>query len=489
MDSRITRRTVLATGASMLALGALPAALAQAKTKLRFSSAFTEQDLRAEAYKNFAAAIKDGYDFEPYWGNTLFKQGTELVALQRGNLEMCNLAPADISKQIPAWSLMTSAYLFRDADHLKKTFKSDVGREFIKMARDQLGIQVITPVYFGSRNVNLKPDKQIKTPADLAGIKLRMPPGEFWQFLGESIGANPTPVAYAEVYTALQSGAIDGQDNPLVASKLMKFYEVTTQFVLTGHVLGYDVMVDQRPSCGTRWLPAQQQTFQAAAEKAIDDYTAKFVGQEKEVVEYLQEGRQEDLHAGPRGLPHVRAEEIRRQVRQRLAEGRARAHQRAVARSARARCGRAPRRIALRLARRARRSLRAAVVTRRRRGIDGTTSDWPRPPGDDRPMAAAPGGRRRRRADGADVRLVPAADRLSLRAEPAARLDRGSHRPVLGLGGAVVRGVRAVGPRRDPLRHRLHAGAAGRTPRVHGAVQRRLRRAAARSRCRRRGTT
>ena len=135
MQTKFTRRSVLAAGASMLALGALPHAHAQAKTKLRFSSAFTEQDLRADAYKSFAAAIKDGYDFEPYWGNTLFKQGTELIALQRGNLEMVNLAPADISKQIPAWSLMTSAYLFRDAAHLKKTFKSDVGREFIKMAK------------------------------------------------------------------------------------------------------------------------------------------------------------------------------------------------------------------------------------------------------------------------------------------------------------------------------------------------------------------
>jgi TRAP-type C4-dicarboxylate transport system substrate-binding protein len=291
MQSRITRRSLLTAGASMLALGALPHANAQAKTKLRFSSAFTEQDLRAEAYKSFAAAIKDGYDFEPYWNNTLFKQGTELVALQRGNLEMCNLAPADISKQIPAWSLMTSAYLFRDADHMKKTFKSDVGREFIKMARDQLGIQVITPVYFGTRNVNLKPDKQIRTPADLAGIKLRMPPGEFWQFLGESIGVNPTPVAFAEVYTALQSGAIDGQDNPLLLSKLMKFYEVTTQFVLTGHVVGYDVMVvttkiwDAMPQ-------AQQAKFQAAAEKAVDDYTAKFNAQEKDVIEfYKAEGK------------------------------------------------------------------------------------------------------------------------------------------------------------------------------------------------------
>ena len=53
----------------------------------------------------------------------------------------------------------------------------------------------------------------------MAGIKLRMPPGEFWQFLGESIGANPTPVAFAELYTALQTGTVDGQDNPLVSSQ------------------------------------------------------------------------------------------------------------------------------------------------------------------------------------------------------------------------------------------------------------------------------
>jgi TRAP-type C4-dicarboxylate transport system substrate-binding protein len=283
----MNRRSFLAAGGAMALSGYVPGTSAQAKTKLRFSSAFTEQDLRAEAYRNFATAIKDGYDFEPYWGNTLFKQGTELVALQRGNLEMCNLAPADISKQIPAWSIMTSAYLFRDVDHLKKTFKSDVGQQFSKMARDQLGIQIITPVYFGARHVNLKPDKQVRTPADLSGIKLRMPPGEYWQFLGESIGVNPTPVAYAEVYTALQSGAIDGQDNPLVASRLMKFDEVTTQFVLTSHVLGYDVMV-VTTKIWDAMAPAQQAAFQAAAEKAVDDYVAKFTAQEKDVIEYFK---------------------------------------------------------------------------------------------------------------------------------------------------------------------------------------------------------
>jgi TRAP-type C4-dicarboxylate transport system substrate-binding protein len=272
---------------SLLAAGMLPAAHAQARAKLRFSCAFTEQDPRADAYKAFGAAIKDNFDFEPYWGNTLFKQGTELVALQRGNLEMCNLAPADISKQLPAWSLMTSAYLFRDVDHLNKTFKSDVGRDFIKMARDQLDIQIITPVYFGARHVNLKPDKTVRTPADLSGIKLRMPPGEFWQFLGESIGASPTPVAFAEVYTALQTGAIDGQDNPLVTSRLMKFYEVTTQFVLTGHVIGYDVMAVSNKAWNAM-SAAQQAQFQAAADKAIDDYTTKYLALEKEVVEFMK---------------------------------------------------------------------------------------------------------------------------------------------------------------------------------------------------------
>ena len=287
MASGLTRRSMLAGSTAAVVLGSTFPVQAQAKTKLKFSATFTEADMRSDAYKAFAGAIKDDFDFEPYWNSTLFKQGAELVALQRDNLDLCNLAPADISKQIPAWSLMTSAYLFRDSDHLKKVFKSDVGKEFIKLAKDQLGIQVITPVYFGSRNVNLKPDKMIKTPADMAGVKLRMPPGEFWQFLGESIGANPTPVAYAELYTALQTGTVDGQDNPLVSSKLMKFDEVTSQFVLTRHVIGYDVMVI-RSKIWDAMKPEEQARFQAAADKTMSESMDKFNAQEAEVIEYFK---------------------------------------------------------------------------------------------------------------------------------------------------------------------------------------------------------
>jgi TRAP-type C4-dicarboxylate transport system substrate-binding protein len=291
--TELTRRSALAAGIGAVTFVTLGSdAQAQAKPKLRFSCAFPETDMRAEGYKAFAAAMKDDIEIEPFWGNTLFKQGTELVALQRDNLELCNLAPADISKQVPSWSLLTSAYLFRDYAHLKKTFASDVGKEFIKTARDQLGVEVIRPVYFGARQVNLKPNKKINTPADMAGIKLRMPPGEFWQFLGESLGANPTPVAYAELYTALQAGTVDGQDNPLVSGRSMKFYEVTSQFVLTSHVLGYDVLTVSKKAWD-QLKPAQQQKFRAEADKAFDANAAKYDAQEKDAIEFFKkEGKQ-----------------------------------------------------------------------------------------------------------------------------------------------------------------------------------------------------
>lgn len=282
----LTRRSVLAAAAGAAALTAAPSVFAQAKPKLRCAAVFSDQDIRAAAFREFGQAVSDRYDFEAFFGGTLFKQGTELVAMQRGNLEMANLAPQDISKQIPAWSILTAAYLFRDADHVKKVFDSPVGAEFKKMARDQLGVQILTPVYFGTRQVNLRTTKKINTPADMAGTKLRMPPGEAWQLLGEAMGANPTPVAFAELYTALQSGAVDGQDNPLPTSRTMKFHEVTKQFVLTNHLVGYDVF-SVSAKIWDAMSAEQQKRFQAAAETAIAGSTAKHLAQEKELADFF----------------------------------------------------------------------------------------------------------------------------------------------------------------------------------------------------------
>jgi tripartite ATP-independent transporter DctP family solute receptor len=283
MDFRLSRRTALKAGAALAAVTALPA-WAQTKPTIRFAAVFSEKDIRADMMRMFAKDIEGDFKVEPYYAGTLFKQGTELVALQRDNLEMGNIAPQDISKQLPAWSILTSAYLFRDANHLNAFFAGDLGAQMKKMVEDQLKVKILGPTFFGTRQVGLKSKKKISTPADMAGIKLRMPPGDAWQLLGRSIGANPTPMAYAEVYTGLQTGAIDGQDNPLPNVQNMKFYEVMSQIVLTSHLVGYDLLTVNL-KIWNDMSPAKQKAFQAAADKAIAWSTAEHLKREAELVD------------------------------------------------------------------------------------------------------------------------------------------------------------------------------------------------------------
>jgi TRAP-type C4-dicarboxylate transport system substrate-binding protein len=280
MTMKITRRSFAALGTAALATPFLSRiAYAADPIKLRFSAVFSDQDIRAEMAKKFAEGIGADFAFEPYYGGALFKQGTELVALQRGNLEMGNIAPQDVSSQVPAWSVLTSGYLFRDANHLRTFFASDVGAEMKALAEDQLGIKILGPTFYGTRQVGLRTEGKITTPADLSGINLRMPGGEAWQFLGSALGANPTPMAYAEVYTGLQTGAIDGQDNPLPNVENMKFYEVMKQIVLTSHLVAFDLLTMAK-SVWDGLTPEQQTAVQAAADSAIEWSTAQHLEKE-----------------------------------------------------------------------------------------------------------------------------------------------------------------------------------------------------------------
>ncbi|WP_353475597.1 TRAP transporter substrate-binding protein DctP (plasmid) [Salipiger sp. H15] len=289
----INRRTLLGTLAGAgLALGAAVPAFAQ--EKLRFSAVFSEQDIRAQMMQKLAASVADTAELELYYGGNLFKQTTEIIAIQRGNLEMGNVAPQDIATQIPEFSILTSAYLFRDAAHLKTFFESDAGAEMKALAEEKLGIHILGPTYFGTRQVGLRIDKEINTPEDMSGVKLRMPGGDAWQFLGKALGANPTPMAYAEVYTGLQTGAIDGQDNPLPNVENMKFYEVMDQIVLTSHLVGYDLLVISA-KVWNGFTDEQRASFQAAADEAIAWSTEQHLAREAELATFF-EGQGLKLH-------------------------------------------------------------------------------------------------------------------------------------------------------------------------------------------------
>ena len=283
------RRSVLglaAGAAGLMASAAVPAFAADPVT-LRFATAASATDIRVPGFVAFADAIKDFATFEPHYNATLFQQGTEPVAIQRGNLEMAIISPQDLAKQIPGFSIFTAGYLIRDPEHLIKVFDSDVGAEMYKMVEDQMGFKVLTVIYAGTRQLNLRGDREIKVPADLAGVKLRMPATEAWQFLGRALGASPTPMALGEVYTGLQTGAIDGQDNPLPTVRDSKFYEVTNQIVLTGHTVGMDFLVISKKVFDS-FTPEQQQKLVDAAKTAFGDVRRTQVATEAELGDFFK---------------------------------------------------------------------------------------------------------------------------------------------------------------------------------------------------------
>jgi tripartite ATP-independent transporter DctP family solute receptor len=283
------RRTLLTTAvaASVATVGG--GAFAQNKIKLRLSSPASATDQRAVALTSvFAPAVASFADLDPHWNASLFKQGTELEAISRGNLEMSIASAQELAEFFPEFSVFAAGYVHRDAAHQVKVFNSDFFQPYKKKVEDKLGVKLLSVMYLGRRQLNLRTDKQINTPADLAGLKLRMPGSEAWLFLGRALGANPVPMAFTEVYTGLQTGAIDAQDNPLPTVRDAKFFEVTKQVVLTSHLVDLNYLTLSK-RVWDRMTPAQQAAVQKAANDAAESGRQKQLALEGELEAFLKD--------------------------------------------------------------------------------------------------------------------------------------------------------------------------------------------------------
>jgi len=289
-----TKRFVFA-GFGVAALAAAHAGNVAAADKvvLRFSTPATATDLRSKGVQEvFAPAVAAFATYRPSYNATLFKQGTEIVAQSRGNLEMALTSAQELAKLIPEWSVFTTGYLMRDADHQRKVFdESDIGKEMYGLVSKKLRVKLLCVMYFGKRHLNLrmsKAERTVMTPADMAGVKLRMPGTDAWQFLGKALGASPTPMAFTEVYTGLQTGAIDGQDNPLPTDKDKKFYEVTKQIVLTGHLADMNFLSISNKAWN-KFSAKQKQIVQSAASAACRKISADVQKNEAELVQFFKD--------------------------------------------------------------------------------------------------------------------------------------------------------------------------------------------------------
>lgn len=270
---RLTLKTKLAITAAALTVAA---SAASATVDLVYSDTVPEGDIRSQLlHSEFGDCLGDEFNFQPYHGATLFAQGTELNAMQRGNLDMGNLAIFDFQNQVPAVGVLGMPFLFRNYAHMRAVYNSDVLDDLLGQVESETGVHFLAFPYIGSRELSYIGDHRIMTPQEMHGMRLRMPGGEGWQFVGQAMGATPVPVPFTEVYTALQTHSIDAQDNGFPATHAMHFDELITHLALTNHLIAANEFTISQ----SKWdslTPDQQARVQMCADRfeaAVDQAT------------------------------------------------------------------------------------------------------------------------------------------------------------------------------------------------------------------------
>ena len=292
MITKLTRRAVMgaALTAGVLA-GTMGGAFAQDRMTFTLATAGSETDQRSVAMAQvFAPMVSEFADYQPGYNATLFAQGTELEAISRGNLTMSIASAQELAQFFPEFSIFATGYVHQDAAHQVRVFNDPLMDPFKQTVEDELGVKLLSVMYLGRRHVNLRQSREeldVQTPADLAGVNLRMPGTDAWQFLGSALGASPTPVAFTEVYTALSTGAVDGQDNPLPTVVDAKFYEVTKQIALTSHLVDLNYIAFSK-EVWDGLTSDQQMTVQRAADAAAAWGRLKQLDKENSLADFIR---------------------------------------------------------------------------------------------------------------------------------------------------------------------------------------------------------
>ena len=258
---------------------------------LRISTPAVPDDWHAKMWTVFKDTLEKTapgeFDVQINLNASLFKQGTEPAAMARGNLELSSISAFDIAKLVPEFSVFTAGYMVRDPEQQQKIFNGPIGTELFKTVSEKMEVTPLATVYLGTRQLNLREVKNVKTPADLKGVKLRMPGSKEWLFLGEALGATATPLAFGEVYLGLKTGTIDGQDNPLPSVRAAKFYEVTKQIVLTSHLVdGIFIAISNKSF--NALSAAQKQKVTEAAQAAAAYNNENRIKEEAQLVEFFK---------------------------------------------------------------------------------------------------------------------------------------------------------------------------------------------------------
>jgi tripartite ATP-independent transporter DctP family solute receptor len=259
---------------------------AQAQTKLKWAHVYeTSEPYHTQsvwAAEEIKKRTSGRYDIQVFPASSLGKESDINQGLQLGTVDIIISGASFAARSFPRIGVAYYPYTFRDPEHLLKYAKSDVFKELTEGYKQKTGIQTMAVTYYGARHSTS--NKPFKNCDEMKGLKMRVPDVPAYMALPRACGANPTPIAFAEVYLALQNGTVDAQENPLPTIEAKKFYEVQKNIILTGHIL--DSLVTQiGPHVWTKLTDADKKIFSDVMQEAAAKATADIMKREAELVD------------------------------------------------------------------------------------------------------------------------------------------------------------------------------------------------------------
>jgi tripartite ATP-independent transporter DctP family solute receptor len=283
MTKRLTLK-IAALAAAAAALG-MPA-LAQAQTKLKWAHVYETSEPYHKwsvwAGEEFKKRTNGKFEITVFPASSLGKESDINQGLQLGTVDIILTGASFASNSYPRLAVSYYPFTFRDADHVIKYGQSDVFKELTAGYKQATGNTVTALTYYGARHAT---SNKLFTNCDqMKGLKMRVPDSPAYTALPRACGANPTPIAFAEVYLALQNGTVDAQENPLPTIEAKKFYEVQKNIILTGHISDALLTVIS-PSTMAKLSPAEQKILADVTQEAAVNATNDIRKREGELVD------------------------------------------------------------------------------------------------------------------------------------------------------------------------------------------------------------
>ncbi len=287
MNSQHLSRAALCVG---VAVTAMAPGMASSATMLKWAHVYET----SEPYHTCAVAAGDAlmkatdgrYGIEVYPASSLGKESDINEGLGLGTVDIIYTGQLFAGASYGPIAIGGAPFMFRNYEHWDAYRHSDLFKELAQGYTDATGNHITAMTYYGERHVTS--NKPILKPEDMAGMKIRVPNAPLYKMFPLAVGANPTPIAFAEVYLALQQGTVDGQENPLPTIQAKKFYEVQKDINLTGHITDALLTIVGGPAWDAM-DPADQQALSKVTEDASACATDQIIQKEKDLVQWFKD--------------------------------------------------------------------------------------------------------------------------------------------------------------------------------------------------------